>query len=55
MHAEGADPGLIDSDNAAPVIGAALQRIKDAQGEDAAKAAWAATELQLPAFMFGVS
>jgi hypothetical protein len=55
VRAEGGDPGLIDSDNAAPVMGAALQRLKDAQGEDAAKAAWDATGLQLSAFLFAVT
>lgn len=54
LRAEGGDPGLIDSDNAAPVVGAALQRVKDVQGEDAAKAAWGATGLQLSAFLFAV-
>ena len=55
LRADGGDPGLIDSDNAAPVMGAALQRLKDTQGEDAAKAAWDATGLQLSAFLFAVT
>ena len=55
LCAEGGDAGLVDSDNAAPVVGAALQRLKDAQDEGAAKAAWDATGLQLSAFLFAVS
>lgn len=36
------------------MVAAALQHYKAAKGEDAAKAAWAATDLQLPAFLFSV-
>ncbi len=54
VSTEGDDPGLLDSDNAAPVAAAAIQHYKAVRGEDAAKAAWAATGLELKSFLFSV-
>ncbi len=55
IFAGGEDAGLLDSGAAAPVIASALQRLKEAKDAEAAKAVWAATGLQLPAFLFSVS
>ena len=51
---DGEDAGLVDSGSGGAVIGAALQHLKAAKGEEAAKAAWAGAGTQLPAFLFSV-
>ena len=49
--ADGEDAGLVDSGHAAPVVAAALRHLGATRGQDAARSAWAATGLQLPAFL----